>query len=355
MSCPPLNSQHSAPSTQHSALPTPLLSVRDLRVHFPIRRGVLGRTAGWIKAVDGISFDIPAGRTLGLVGESGCGKTTAGRAILRLLPATVGQACFDGTNIFSLNRRELRALRRSMQIVFQDPYGSLNPRMTVEAIVGEPLAVHRIARGRRRRELVGAGLERVGLSPAHMNRYPHEFSGGQRQRISIARAIVLHPRFVVCDECVSALDVSVQAQILNLLSDLQRYLGLTYLFIAHNLAVVRHISDQVAVMYLGRIVEFGDRRDIFDDPRHPYTLALLASIPSLEPGAPQADRQRVPLVGEVPSPAQVPSGCAFHTRCPFATDRCRTAQPPLEAKTGLREDHLVACHYAEQERGAERA
>ena len=327
----------------------PLLSVGDLRVHFPIRRGVLGHAAGWAKAVDGISFDIPVGKTLGLVGESGCGKTTTGRAILRLIPATGGQVLLDGRDVFALKRGELRALRRNMQIVFQDPYGSLNPRMTVEAIVGEPLAVHRIARGRQRRDMVADVLQRVGLQLEHMNRYPHEFSGGQRQRVSIARAIVLNPRFVVCDECVSALDVSVQAQILNLLTDLQRDLGLTYLFIAHNLAVVQHISDRIAVMYLGRIVEIGERRDIFDNPRHPYTSALLASIPSLKPGVSRAKRRRVRLTGEVLSPAAVPTGCTFHTRCPFATELCRKDQPVLEPQADLHPNHHVACHRAGEE------
>lgn len=338
--------------TTASDISPALVSVRDLRVRFPIRRGVFGRTDWAIRAVDGVNFDIPVGQTLGLVGESGCGKTTTGLALLRLIRPSAGQVLgrvlFDGVDLFALDRRKLRTLRRSMQIVFQDAHGSLNPRMSIEAIVGEPLAVHRVANRRKRREMVAAVLERVGLSHAHMARFPHEFSGGQRQRVSIARAIVLTPRFVVCDECVSALDASVQAQILNLLSDLQRDLGLTYLFIAHDLAVIRHLSDRVAVMYLGRIVEFGDREDIFDNPRHPYTLALLASIPALEPGAPPADRCRVALTGEVPSPAHVPPGCPFHTRCPFATELCRTTPPPLETKTGLQENHRVACHNTEK-------
>ena len=324
--------------------------MRDLRVHFPIRSGVLRRTTGWIKAVDGISFDIPPGQTLGLVGESGCGKTTVGRSVLRLVPATGGQVFFDGADVRAADRRALRALRRRMQIIFQDPYGSLNPRMTIEAIVGEPLAVHRIARRRQRRERIAEVLDRVGLSPVHMSRYPHEFSGGQRQRVSIARAIVLAPRFVVCDECVSALDVSVQAQVLNLLSDLQRDLGLAYLFIAHNLAVVRHIAAHIAVMYLGRIVEFADRLDLFEQPRHPYTRALLASIPNLEPGEPRTGRRRARLIGEVPGAADVPSGCSFHTRCPHATDLCRTVQPPLKVKAGPSgAGHYIACHYADEE------
>ncbi len=363
MNAPPLSPQPSALSPV-PASSSPLVSVRDLQVHFPIHRGVLGRTAGWIRAVDGVSFDIPRGQTLGLVGESGCGKTTTGRAILRLVPATAGRVLFDGADVLALPQRALRVLRRRMQIVFQDPWSSLDPRMTVETIVGEPLAVHRGAAAaraldtprqgepearssrRQRRELVSAVLERVGLGTVYLTRYPHELSGGQRQRVSIARAIVLSPDLVVCDECVSALDVSVQAQILNLLSDLQRDLGLTYLFIAHHLAVVRHLSDRIVVMYLGRIVELGDRRDIFDQPRHPYTQALLAAVPSLAPAPSAAAGRRIPLAGEVPGPADVPSGCAFRTRCPIATNLCCTTPPPLEPRAGLGAGHLVACHYA---------
>ena len=324
--------------------PAALLRVNDLRVHFPVRRGLLGRGGGPVRAVDGVSFALPRGETLGLVGESGCGKTTAGRAILRLIPATSGHVEFDGADVFALGARALRAQRRHMQIVFQDPYGSLNPRMTVEDIVGEPLLVHRLASRRKRREEVAAALERVGIAAAGMSRYPHEFSGGQRQRISIARAMILRPRFVVCDECVSALDVSVQSQILNLLADLQAELGVAYLFIAHNLAVVRQISRRIAVMYLGRIVEIGGAEELFDRPAHPYTRLLLSSIPRIET-VEQETRRPLRVLGEAPSPLHAPAGCAFHPRCPLADDRCRRESPALEPKNGLAPDHRVACHY----------
>ena len=317
-----------------------LLDVRDLVTYFPVRRGMLRRTVGHVRAVDGVSFAIRSGRTLGLVGESGCGKTTTGRTILRLIPATSGNVTFQGRNVFDLAPGELRRLRRHMQIIFQDPYGSLNPRMTVGAIVGESLTVHGIARGRERDQRVARLLERVGLDPALVNRYPHEFSGGQRQRIGIARALALEPKFIVCDEPVSALDVSIQAQILNLLERLQKELRLTYLFIAHDLAVVSHISDDVAVMYLGRIVEHAPSRTLYKNPLHPYTKCLMSAIPKGRPGAPG---ERIIPRGEVPSAMNPPTGCAFHPRCPWAFDRCPVEVPAL---VPMADDpqHLVSCH-----------
>jgi oligopeptide/dipeptide ABC transporter ATP-binding protein len=288
--------------------------VRDLRTHFPIRRGVLSRTVGYVKAVDGVSFDVHAGKTLGLVGESGCGKTTVGRTILRLIPATSGSVSYKGSDFFAPHGEELRQLRRHMQIVFQDPVSSLNPRMTIGNIIGEPIEVHRIARGRQRDELVASLLSRVGLDPSYAARYPHEFSGGQRQRIGIARALSLSPDFIVCDEPVSALDVSIQSQILNLLDDLQKERNIAYLFIAHNLAVVKHFSDEVAVMYLGRIVEKAGAKELYRNPKHPYTKSLLSAVP--EPN-PRPTKRRIVLSGEVPSPANPPSGCPFHPRCPL--------------------------------------
>lgn len=345
---------------------TPLLEVRDLHTHFPIRRGVLRRTVGEVKAVDGVSFSLEAAQTLGLVGESGCGKTTVGRTLLRLIPATGGQVMFQGRDVFAADRREMLALRRHMQIIFQDPVGSLNPRMTVGRIVGEPIQVHGLAKGRELQDRVASLLSRVGLSPDHATRYPHEFSGGQRQRIGIARALGLQPKFIVCDEPVSALDVSIQSQILNLLNDLQEEMGLAYLFIAHNLAVVEHFSHRVAVMYLGRIVEVARREALYRDPRHPYTLALLSAVPHPEP---LRARKRVVLEGEVPSPINPPSGCHFHPRCPLTRKlageaaagetvelrvhgetvrimrRCVEEDPVLETIEG---DHCAACHYKQQ-------
>jgi oligopeptide transport system ATP-binding protein len=317
-----------------------LLQVRDLKTYFPVRRGLLGRTVGHVKAVDGISFTLRRGRTLGLVGESGCGKTTAGRTILRLIPATSGTVAFEGKSVFDLPPADLRQLRRHMQIIFQDPYGSLNPRMTVGGIIGEPLRVHGVARGRILEDRVAQLLEHVGLSPAYRNRYPHEFSGGQRQRIGIARALALDPRFIVCDEPVSALDVSIQAQILNLLEGLQGELGLTYLFIAHDLAVVSHISDDVAVMYLGRIVEQAPAASLYAGPLHPYTKCLMSAIPRANP---MVTKQRIVPRGEVPSALAPPSGCPFHPRCPWALERCPTEVPLLLSASGD-PDHLVSCH-----------
>jgi oligopeptide/dipeptide ABC transporter ATP-binding protein len=289
-----------------------LLQVRNLQTWFPIRRGLLSRTVGYVKAVDGVTFDIKPGQTLGLVGESGCGKTTVGRTILRLIPATAGSVLYKGADFFAYQGEELRRLRRHMQIIFQDPVSSLNPRMRVGNIIGEPVEVHGIARGDASRQLVGSLLQRVGLDANDAAKYPHEFSGGQRQRIGIARAIALSPDFIVCDEPVSALDVSIQSQILNLLADLRKELNIAYLFIAHNLAVIEHFSDEVAVMYLGRIVEKAPARDLYANPRHPYTVALLSAAPETDP---RRKRDRIVLGGEVPSPADPPSGCPFHPRC----------------------------------------
>jgi len=316
----------------------PLLSVRDLRTHFPVRSGVFGKTSAWVKAVDGISFDVPAGTTLGLVGESGCGKTTAGRTILRLIPATSGSVSFEGRDVFALEREELRELRQRMQIIFQDPYSSLNPRLDVKMIVGEALLVHGRANRSELEDRVAKLLTRVGLFPEHMHRYPHEFSGGQRQRIGIARALALDPKFIVCDEAVSALDVSIQAQIINLLMDLQAELGLSYLFIAHDLGVVRHISTRVAVMYLGRIVEEAPKHELFENPQHPYTKALLSAIPVPDP---KRGGKRQVLVGDVPNPIDPPKGCRFHPRCPVALETCGVGSDPAFVRAAP--DHIAAC------------
>jgi oligopeptide transport system ATP-binding protein len=317
-----------------------LLEVRDLRKHFPIRRGLLARTVGAVRAVDGVSFSIAKGETLGLVGESGSGKTTTGRCVLRLVEPSEGRLVFDGADLRALDAESMRLMRRHMQIVFQDPYGSLNPRMRVETLIGEPLEIHEPSMKRAaRRERVASLMERVGLSPDLMRRYPHEFSGGQRQRIGIARALATSPKFLVLDEPVSALDVSVQAQVINLLQDLQRDLGLTYLFIAHDLAVVEHISQRVVVMYLGKIMEEASRDDIYARPLHPYTKSLLSAVPVPEPGA---KKMRVQLHGDIPSPAAPPPGCVFQTRCPIAQERCRVESPSLaDAAPG----HRVACHF----------
>ena len=327
------------PPGEASSEPRPLLSVRELTKHFPIRRGVFGRTRDLVRAVDGVSFEVFPGETLGLVGESGCGKTTTGRAVLRLIEPTDGEIRFDGTDVRALDGELLRRLRRQMQIIFQDPFSSLNPRMTVGATVREGLTVHRLAEGAEADARVRQLLEEVGLRPEYATRYPHEFSGGQRQRIGIARALSVEPRFIVCDEPVSALDVSVQAQVINLLQDLQRDRGLAYLFIAHDLSVVEHIADRVAVMYLGRIVELASADDLYREPFMPYTLALLSAVPVPDP---TTRRARVVLSGDVPSPADPPPGCVFHPRCPHpAKDAaCTRIVPPLEEKAPR---HWAAC------------
>jgi oligopeptide/dipeptide ABC transporter ATP-binding protein len=317
---------------------TAVLEVRDLKKHFPIRKGLLQRAGGTVFAVDGVSFSIRAGETLGLVGESGCGKSTVGRTVLRLIDPTAGSIRISGNDITRLSKAKLRPYRRQMQIIFQDPFSSLDPRMSAGDIVAEPLRVHRVASGGAVKEKVAALFERVGLRRAQMDNFPHQFSGGQRQRIGIARALALQPRLIVGDEPVSALDVSIQAQVLNLMMDLQREFGLAYLFISHNLAVVEHISNNIAVMYLGRIVEYTNKHTLFTRALHPYTEQLLLAVPVPDP---RVKRQKRMLQGDVPSPINPPSGCHFHTRCPYAVDRCRAEAPALrEVKPG----HWVACH-----------
>ncbi len=319
------------------SMTAPLLQVEGLVKHFPVNRNLFGRARGAVRAVDGVGFTLQAGQTLGVVGESGCGKSTLGRLVLRLIEPSAGRVVFDGTDLGTLAPAALRRRRRAMQIIFQDPFSSLNPRMTVGQILAEPLRLHSLHAGRHG-ERVAELLHTVGLAPEHAQRHPHEFSGGQRQRIGIARALAVEPRLIVCDEAVSALDVSVQAQVVNLLQDLQQRLGLAYIFIAHDLAVVRHIASHVAVMYLGRIVEWADKRTLFAAPRHPYTQALLSAIPVPEPGL---QRPRILLAGDVPSPLAPPPGCHFHTRCAHAVPLCAQQAPALEADGAA---HAVACH-----------
>lgn len=321
--------------------PQVLLRVEDLKMHFPIKRGVVQHTVGYVHAVDGVSFDIHKGETLGLVGESGCGKSTTGRAILQLYKPTDGHVYFDNKDLVFLKNEEMRNLRRKMQMVFQDPYACLNPRLTVEEIVGEPLVIHKVAKRNEIRDRVKELLELVGLSSSYLDRYPHEFSGGQRQRIGVARAISLNPDLIICDEPISALDVSIQAQVVNLLEDLQSQFNLTYLFIAHDLSMVRHISNRVAVMYLGILVELTDRNELYENPLHPYTQALLSAAPIPNPKVEEI-RKRIILTGDVPSPINPPSGCRFRTRCPISQEICAAEKPAWkEALPG----HFVACHF----------
>jgi len=324
-----------------------IIKIRGLKKYFPIKRGVLRRKVGDVKAVDDISFDIKRGETLGLVGESGCGKSTAGRTILRLHEPTAGRVEFNGRDLTDLSKSEMRRARRDLQMIFQDPYSSLNPRMTVGSIIAEPLVIHRIGDSNSRKKRVRELLELVGLNPYYVSRYPHEFSGGQRQRIGIARALATNPSFIVADEPISALDVSIQAQVVNLLDDLKKELGLTYLFIAHDLSMVRYISDRVAVMYLGKIVELGSRDNVYDHPLHPYTQALLSAIPIPDPEA-ENKRQRIILEGDVPSPANPPQGCRFHPRCRHATEICRQEEPEFRNLGTNFQPHMVACHHADK-------
>jgi len=330
-----------APNTTSSNGDEVLLDVDDLYMHFPLTQGILfQRKVGAVQAVDGLSFNVTKGETLGLVGESGCGKSTTGRAILQLYKPTGGSVTFQGKDLTKLDGGEMRKMRRHLQMIFQDPYASLNPRMTVGSIISEPMQIHNLVPKRQRNERVQELLQTVGLNPYFANRYPHEFSGGQRQRIGVARALAANPAFIVADEPVSALDVSIQAQIINLLEDLQEQFGLTYLFIAHDLSVVRHISDRVAVMYLGKMMELADRTSIYDDPLHPYTKALLSAVPVPDPVV-EKKRERIILTGDVPSPINPPSGCHFHTRCPYAMEVCKQIEPRFVDQGG---GHFVACH-----------
>jgi oligopeptide/dipeptide ABC transporter ATP-binding protein len=320
----------------------PILRVQNLKKYFPVKAGVFSRVVGQIKAVDGVSFSINEGETFGLVGESGCGKSTLGRTILKLLEPNEGEVFYKGEEIYKMQHDKLRSLRREIQIIFQDPYGSLNPRMTVGEAIGESLEAHGIAKGAQRRERVEYLLDVCGLAPYHFRRYPHEFSGGQRQRIGIARALALNPNFVVADEPISALDVSIQAQIINLLEDLQQEFGLTYMFISHDLSMVKHISDRVAVMYLGVIAEMAPKKDLYQNPLHPYSQALLSAVPVMDP---TMKKERIILRGDVPSPANPPEGCRFNTRCHYAVDRCRVEIPELREVVP---DHFVSCHLVEE-------
>ncbi|MBB6453530.1 peptide/nickel transport system ATP-binding protein/oligopeptide transport system ATP-binding protein [Salirhabdus euzebyi] len=322
-------------------MPNPILEVNGLKKYFDLKGGVFGRKVGEVKAVDDVSFTVMEGEILGIVGESGCGKSTTGKSILRLIEPTAGEVKFEDKDITNLNTEEMRKLRRDMQIIFQDPYASLNPRHTVEKIIGEPLLVHGVKSKEERKKRIKELLEVVGLSPYHASRYPHQFSGGQRQRIGIARALANNPKLIICDEPVSALDVSVQSQILNLMQDLRDRFNLTYVFIAHDLSVVKHISDRVGVMYLGRMVEMANKDELYDNPKHPYTQALLSAVPVPDP---DAEKDRIILEGDVPSPSNPPSGCAFHTRCPRAMDICKEVRPKFEEQEN---NHFVACHLYE--------
>jgi oligopeptide/dipeptide ABC transporter ATP-binding protein len=325
-----------------------LVRVDNLVKYFPVRSaGLIRRTVGQVQAVDDVSLTIPRGKTLGLVGETGSGKSTLARCVAGLIPVTSGKVTFNGRDITNLSRRAMRPVRREIQMIFQDPYSSLNPRRRVGAIIGDPFVIHKTATGAERKRQVQELMERVGLNPEHYNRFPAEFSGGQRQRIGVARALALRPQLIICDEPVSALDVSIQAQVLNLLADLQQDYGLSYLFIAHDLEVVRHVSDSVAVMYLGRIGESGPEGAVYGSPRHPYTVALLSAAPAADPDA-AASRQRIILTGDVPSPIDPPSGCRFHPRCPKAQPLCAEQEPPLEVKAGDVPTHLAACHFPVQ-------
>jgi oligopeptide/dipeptide ABC transporter ATP-binding protein len=338
--------QASTPANTITERSDTLLSVNDLVMHFPLTSGlIIQRTHGYVHAIDGVSFSIRRGTTLGLVGESGSGKTTIGRCIVRLYKPTRGSMLMDGIDLTILKGGELRQMRRKVQMIFQDPFSSLNPRYSIGSLIAEPLHIHKIGTRQQARERTEELLELVGLNPAFYDRYPHEFSGGQRQRVAIARAISINPEFIIADEPVSALDVSIRAQILNLMQRLQRQLGLTYLFISHDLSVVRHVADQIAVMYLGKIMELADRDEIYRAPKHPYTQALLSAVPIPDPKV-ERRRQRVILAGDLPSPVNIPKGCRFHTRCPIAQEICREVEPPFEDKTGA--SHFAACHFSDQ-------
>lgn len=324
---------------------TTLLKVNGLKQYFPIKGGFLGRTVNHVKAVDDITFEINEGETVSIVGESGCGKSTTGRAILRLDEPTEGEVEFQGEDLLALGRSAMRRKRNDLQIIFQDPYASINPRQTVRQVLSEAMTIQKVAPVKQHDEIIRELMKTVGLGEHQIDRFPHEFSGGQRQRVGIARALAVNPKLIICDEAVSALDVSIQAQVINLLKKLQRERKLTYLFISHDLGVVRHISDRVIVMYLGRIVEIGDKKSVFDNPQHPYTKALLSAIPSADPGV---KKERIILQGDVPSPIDPPTGCRFHTRCPFATEKCSTETPELRTSKDMLESHQGACHYMEE-------